>query len=310
MLGRGSAFAKQAFADGFIGADYLPDVDLTTNLPDDWHEFNKAYIPVYLEARPDKTRIGAGLACGALWSIAKGINQGDVVLSPDGFGHYRVGDVTGDYEFRPGEVLPHRRKVQWREVPIDRAAMSEALRRSTGSMVTVTNITGYVGELDSLMGSGPQPAIISTIPEVEDPAAFALEKHLEDFLVQNWKHTELGKSYSIFEEDGEQVGQQYPTDTGPIDILAIRNDRTELLVLELKKGRASDTVVGQVLRYMGFVAQELAEPGQSVRGVIIALDDDQRIRRALAAVPTVDFYRYQVAFELLKVASPPAASVK
>ena len=65
-----------------------------------------------------------------------------------------------------------------------------------------------------------------------------MEKHLEDFLVRNWAGTELGQSYDIYQEDGEMVGQQYPSDTGPIDILAIRKDKKELLVVELKKGRA------------------------------------------------------------------------
>lgn len=58
--------------------------------------------------------------------------------------------------------------------------------------------------------------------------------------------------------------------------------------------------VGQVMRYMGYVMQELAEPDQTVRGVIIALEDDQRMRRALAMTPLVDFYRYQISFKLLK----------
>ena len=65
---------------------------------------------------------------------------------------------------------------------------------------------------------------------VEDPAAFAMEKHLEDFLVQNWAQTDLGKEYDIYEEDGERVGQQYATDTGPLDILAISKDKKSLLV--------------------------------------------------------------------------------
>jgi restriction system protein len=34
--------------------------------------------------------------------------------------------------------------------------------------------------------------------------------------------------------------------------------------------------------------------------VIIALEDDQRIRRALAVAPSVAFYRYQISFKLLK----------
>jgi restriction system protein len=52
---------------------------------------------------------------------------------------------------------------------------------------------------------------------------------------------------------------------------------------------------------MGFAAQELAEPNQKVCGIIIALEDDQRIRRALAVTPNIDFYRYQISFKLIKV---------
>jgi len=45
---------------------------------------------------------------------------------------------------------------------------------------------------------------------------------------------------------------------------------------------------------------ELAEEGQSVKGVIVALDDDQRIRRARAVALNIDFYRYQISFKLVK----------
>ena len=44
-----------------------------------------------------------------------------------------------------------------------------------------------------------------------------------------------------------------------------------------------------------------AEEGQTVRGIIIALEDDQRIRRALKMTPNIEFYRYQVSFRLVKV---------
>ncbi len=128
-----------------------------------------------------------------------------------------------------------------------------------------------------------------------------MEKHLEDFLVENWAQTELGRDYEIYKENGEPVGQQYPTDTGPLDILAISKDRKRLLVVELKKGRASDAVVGQTLRYMGYVQHELAEDGQTVRAVIIAQKEDQRIRRALAMTKNIEFYRYNVVFKLQKL---------
>lgn len=91
----------------------------------------------------------------------------------------------------------------------------------------------------------------------------------------------------------------YPSDTGPIDILAISKDGKELLIVELKKGRASDVVVGQIQRYMGYVLDELAEENQTVKGVIIALEDDTRIRRALRVAQGIDFYRYRVNFTLI-----------
>ncbi|MGA8146782.1 MAG: endonuclease NucS domain-containing protein [Gallionellaceae bacterium] len=300
MLGRHSAYAAEGFASGVIGADFEIPQDLTGDLPDDWRAFNRKFIPIFLSTHPDKTKIGAGLACGALWMVSKGIHKGDIVLCPDGAGSYRVGEVSGDYFYVPGDVLPHRRPVHWFSVTINRADMSDALKGSTGATGTVSTITQYQAEIEKLIGGVSVPTLISTDETVEDPAAFAMEKHLEDFLVQNWSQTDLGKGYDIFEEDGEKVGQQYPTDTGLLDILAIKKDKSELLVVELKKGRASDAVVGQVLRYMGYVQQELAESGQKVRGVIIALEDDQRIRRALAVSPNIDFYRYQVSFKLLK----------
>lgn len=301
MLGKQSMYAANCFAGNFIGADYEIPQDLKSELPDDWRAFNKKFIPVFLADHPDKTKIGAGLACGFLWTVSKGIQKGDIVLCPDGTGHYHVGDVNGDYYYAPGEMFPHRRPVSWRENTVSRGDMSDALKKSTGSIGAVANVSSYAEEIEALIGPDSRPKLISTDETVEDPSAFALEKHLEDFLVQNWAQTDFGKDYDIYEEDGEKVGQQYPTDTGPMDILAIKKDKTELLVVELKKGRASDGVVGQTLRYMGYAAQELVEPNQKVRGVIIALEDDQRIRRALAVTPNIDFYRYQISFKLIKV---------
>lgn len=273
--------------------------DLTNKLPDEWRAFNKEFIPIFLAAHPDKTKIGAGLACGALWTVSKGIQNGDVVLCPDGTGKYRVGEVTGSYYYEPGKILPHRRPVSWLNVTIDRAAMSEALRNSTGSIGTASYISKHTEEIEKLLGGVSAPKIISTDVSVEDPASFALEEHLEDFLVKNWPQTELGKDYDIYEEDGEKA-QQYQTDTGPLDILAISKDKKRLLVVELKKGKASDAVVGQTLRYMSFVQDELADEGQTVEGMIIAHEDDQRIRRALAMTPSIVFCRYQVSFRLVK----------
>lgn len=299
MLGKKSLYAKIYLAGGFIGTDFLSEIQLKDKLSEDWRIFNRNFIPIYLEQNPDKTKVAAGLACGALWTVSKGILIGDIVLCPDGDGHYYVGEVISDYYHELDGILPHRRLVKWLDTTIDRLNMSEGLRNSTGSAGTVSNITKHDTEIENLITGRAAPILISTDETVVDPSGFALEKHLEDFLVHNWSNSGLGKDFDIYKEDGEQ-GQQFPTDTGFIDILAISKDKKTLLVIELKKGRASDAVVGQILRYMGFVKEQLADEKQIVRGAIIALTDDQRIRRALVMTPMIDFYRYEISFKLVK----------
>ena len=69
-------------------------------------------------------------------------------------------------------------------------------------------------------------------------------------------------------------------------------------MVELKKGRVSDNVVGQIQRYMGYVKQDLAEKNQEVKGVIIGFEDDVKIQRALSVTSNIDFYKYKVDFKL------------
>jgi restriction system protein len=304
MLGQGSSNAAECFKDGFIGADFGIDQDLSGKLPDNWREFNSEFRPIFLKNNPKKTPVGAGLSCGALWRVSKGIRSGDIVLCPDGSGTYHVGEVQGEYYYAKGKTPPHRRKVQWLDVTIPRSEMSDALQNSTGSIGTVSTISDYRDEIEKLMGGMPalaqKPQLYSGDPEIEDPVAFAMEKHLEAFLVANWSQTLLSKDFSILEDEGQMVGQQFQTDAGTIDVLAISKDKKRLLVVELKRGRASDAVVGQVLRYMGFVKEQIATPEQTVEGMIIALNDDPKMRWALVSVPSISFYRYEISFKLHK----------
>ncbi|MFB3948622.1 endonuclease NucS domain-containing protein [Aeromonas veronii bv. sobria] len=300
FAGAKSVYAELCQQQGFIGGDWGIEQDLSTQLPDDWREFNKAFVPQFLTANPDKSRIAAGLACGMLHTICKGIVTNDRVLCPDGNGQYYVGEVISDYFYQPDGPLPHRRKVNWFPQRLRKDELSLGLKNSAGSIATVCNLSKYAQELDALLAGNQLPTLIHTDVTVEDPGIFALEKHLEEFLIANWAATELGKAFDIYSEDGELVGQQYPSDTGPIDILAVSKDKQRLLVVELKRGRASDAVVGQIQRYMGYVKDELCETNQTVHGVIIALEDDLKLRRALSVTQNIQFYRYQVNFKLVK----------
>ena len=300
MLGPGGTHAQDCLAGGFVGVDFKLAQDLTPLLGDSIRGFNQHLIPLFLQAHPEKSKVAAGLAGGAIWNVCRGMKTGDILLCPNGEGLYLIAEVTSDYSYHPQQVLPHRRQVKWFDSAIQREAMSEELKNSSGAINTLTNLTRYAEEIEGHLRQVHQHPPLSQppLPGVEDPVSFALEKHLEDFLVRNWSQTLLGQHYDIFEEDGE-TGQQFMTDTGPMDLLAVSKDKKELLVVELKRGRASDAVVGQIQRYMGYVQAELCEPHQTVRGVIIALDDDLRLQRALSVAPNIDFYRYQIHFELL-----------
>ena len=298
MPGAKSIFATECLEGGFIGGDWAVP-DLTDRLPEDRREFNEWFIPTYRAQVPDKSKMSAAVAGGMLYTIAKGMKVGDVVLSPDQQGNFHFGKVSSEYMYVADSPLPHQRKVDWMQTTVHRSDFSEALQNSMGSIGTVSKVTKHAQEVESAISGSNTPE--PDTEDVEDFAAFALEKHLEDFLVRNWEATELGKTHAVYEEDGERIGQQFDTDTGPIDILAVSHDKSELLVIELKRGRASDAVVGQIQRYMGYVKDELLEADQTVRGVIIALEDDKRIRRALSVTTGIEFYRYEINFNLKKI---------
>lgn len=296
-LGRGNQHATQAINEGWVGVGWMDDIDLTGKFKENWRDFNKEFIPLVMASDGIESKVGAGLACGMTHSVCAGMKLGDKVISPAGDGSYRIGTITSDYYFAKGEPLQHRRKVSWGPQGFTVDQTSEDLRKSLGSRNTVADMTRFGDEFELLI-NGDSSSIIVTDDSVESPLSFVLERHLEDFLVSNWAHTELGKKYDIFTQEGEVVGQQFPSDTGPIDILAVSKDGTEYLVVELKRGRVSDVVVGQILRYMSYV-KDLDE-SKIVRGVIIGTDDDQRFKRALSMVNNVDFYKYEVNFKLVK----------
>lgn len=158
--------------------------------------------------------------------------------------------------------------------------------------------------LDALWWHVLKGSPIGQIPAVDEDTAeqqFGLERHLHDFLLYNWENTELGKEWNLVEEGGDIKGYGYerPTDIGTIDLLARHKSDRRWLVIELKRNQTSDDTVGQVLRYMGWVQEKLAGPGESVEGLIIGLSDDSKLRYALKPVEKVRFRRYEVQFRLV-----------
>jgi len=169
------------------------------------------------------------------------------------------------------------------------------------TLFELDNIWWYITE-------GYKPSSPEEEQEIEElSTGFGLEPHLRRFLVDNWENTPLGKKYEILTEDGEIIGEEYQTkEAGNIDILAKDKKSKEWVVIELKKSQSSDTVVGQILRYMGWVEKNKVEKDEGVKGIIIVKEMDGKLKYALSALKNkvkVSCFEYNVQFSLKEVAT-------
>jgi len=123
-------------------------------------------------------------------------------------------------------------------------------------------------------------------PEKPITTSVSLEIDLRDRLAENPDLIERGLSL---------IGKEYPiTGAGKAD-LVYRDKRGNYVVIETKKGRESDKVVGQILRYIGGLKKE----GKRTRGIIIVNEPDEKLNFAIEAIR--DFIKlkyYKVKFEI------------
>jgi len=156
-----------------------------------------------------------------------------------------------------------------------------------------------ISERDYEIILGKQADVLETISASDEEMEFVLEKYLEDFIVDNWEKIDFGEKLTLFKDDNENIGKQYYTeDAGYIDILALDKNK-DFVVIELKKGKKNDEVVGQTLRYVGWVRRNLAKDHQKVRGVIIVGDRDKKLEYALQEISDkVSVKIYSVSFKL------------
>lgn len=147
-------------------------------------------------------------------------------------------------------------------------------------------------------GSDSKSGVKNDLPS-PTTTRFALERHLHDYLFDNWETLDISKEWEIFSKDGEpDAGYEYTTPIGRIDLLAKHKTQPKWLVIELKRHKSSDAVVGQVLRYMGWIKAHFIEEGDSVEGLIVATEGDPQLHYAISAMPALSFKSYEVEFRL------------
>lgn len=251
-------------------------------------ELSNAVATTYPE-KPPGTK---GLITNMMWAFYHEIVPGDFVIARRGLKTIAaIGKVTlsANYVINKIPDIEHANilGVAWQSAPRDKVLPSIAFLRPTVTEISEVDFQSFTE------GESPQ---IESLREVEDQNAFVLEKYLEDFIVSNFQNIFKG-DLKIY-EDSEGNGQQYYTEVGPIDILAVETKSKAFVVIELKKGRSSDKVIGQVLRYMGWVKKNLCSNGQGIKGLIICSDPDPKLSYALAMTKDIEVRYYSVSFKL------------
>ena len=154
--------------------------------------------------------------------------------------------------------------------------------------------------------SDPAPIYIKQESLTPDPdlsdehvelSEFAYEKDLQNFLSKNLDRIESG--LRLYEEE-DVTGIEFPAGSRFIDILAL-DKNNNYVVIELKVSRGYDRVVGQLLRYMGWIKQNHAEEDQLVRGLIVARDISEDLSLACAGLGNIGLYEYEFSVSLKKI---------
>jgi len=133
-----------------------------------------------------------------------------------------------------------------------------------------------------------------TIEENLEETQISLEGDLETFILKDLASVEDGLS----QYQGDR-GEQFSVDSGRIDVLAVDKEGS-FVVIELKAGTATDSVLAQVLAYMADVKKTLAVQ-KRVRGIIIAYDFSNRLTSAVSLLENVAIMKYKVKFDFERV---------
>jgi hypothetical protein len=135
----------------------------------------------------------------------------------------------------------------------------------------------------------PETGIVLEAPE---------EKFVQKLVERNFESIFAPLDLKLYDEDPDQPGALFNTPAGTIDFLAVNKNTSDFVVIELKVGKVSDSAIGQILRYMGYVKENLAGD-KNVRGIILAEEIDDKAKYALSMTPAVEFKKYSLNIQLV-----------
>jgi len=136
------------------------------------------------------------------------------------------------------------------------------------------------------------------------------EKQLQELLWKEWDKTRYAKEWKLVINGNSTHGQYHAGTFGTIDLLAKHKKKDAWLVIELKRQKSSDTAVGQILRYMGWVKENLADSCSHVEGLIISAAVDENLKMALKCISNVSVTIYSYRNGIFEFMSPEEATIK
>jgi len=254
------------------------------------------------EEYADRSKANKTWLFNTMWNFYNEIKKGDIIIARRGTkqiaavgtvtqtayynvekGQERVGKATDDF-------YANFIGVQWHDRPRDRQFDNMVFAIRTMYEISEGKYKALLLDRNGVPDEDEE--------EIKEQAEFVLEKHLEEFIVANFDRIFNGKLV-LFTDDEGNVGQQYSTEIGNIDILAKEPTTNSFVVIELKKGRESDKVIGQILRYMGWVKENLCIGNQQVKGIIICRETDAKLDYTLKVTNNIELKRYIVDFKLI-----------
>lgn len=235
-----------------------------------------------------------------------------MLVAYDAFTNLSVASLGHRYQLIEAfGISPIKYKSYGEEIVKTNTLILEKFQEVLGGNYDARTISRFI--YTDLMRALWQKDLIASAEEPEETPEeggtdqnFALEQHLEEFLIANWAKLPFCRPFDlILNDDGQPMSRQYACGTvGRIDLLVREKQSKDYVVMELKKNRATDVVVGQILKYIGWIKKNLAkEEKVGVRGIIIVPQDSEDLMYALSGQKDIEAYTYAIAFSVQKCAT-------
>ena len=226
MLGGNSKFFDECIQESYIGVDFNINIDLKDDIKLTKKDFSHKYQEIWHENNPGKSSKAGELAVSTIYRVCKELQIGDYILASNGKRGYRVGIISGNYEYLTSKSLIHTRKIKWTDKTIERDSMSQKLKNASRTAQTLGDLSNYNEEIEILLNG-----------EVESEAGMSYDSEIISEIVNSTlleKSEVLNILDAMFVENKKQLIFSGPPGTGKTWVAkAIAKHITEEECIEL-----------------------------------------------------------------------------